>query len=260
MAGLLKDGVSKLNPPMDTVIDGHTLIVVTEDDSSLDAAARALTEPALTMLGTEVPAAASEPTQALLIGWNERAPIILRELDHYAAPGSTLTVLTSLGEPDVPALPNLAVTVVRGSTTDRATLERQLTRRPRPGHRALLLRRPRHPGRRRQDPDRAAPRARHPQAPGLETPVVSEMLDDRNRALASVADVDDVVVSGEIVSLLVTQLSEDLRLEAVFRELLDNDGSEIYLRPASWYVQPGDEVSTRRSWPAPRGAARPRSA
>ena len=42
------------------------------------------------------------------------------------------------------------------------------------------------------------------------------MLDDRNRVLAQVAHVDDVVVSGEIVSLLVTQLSEDHRLEAVF--------------------------------------------
>ena len=66
------------------------------------------------------------------------------------------------------------------------------------------------------------------------------MLDDRNRVLASVADVDDVVVSGEIVSLLVTQLSEDQRLEPVFKELLGNEGSEIYLRPAEWYVQPGD--------------------
>ena len=69
------------------------------------------------------------------------------------------------------------------------------------------------------------------------------MIDDRNRVLASVADVDDIVVSGEIVSLLVTQLSEDGRLEAVFKELLGAEGSEIYLRPAEWYVQPGDDVS-----------------
>ncbi len=69
------------------------------------------------------------------------------------------------------------------------------------------------------------------------------MLDDRNRVLAQVAHVDDVVVSGEIVSLLVTQLSEDQRLEAVFAELLAHTGAEIYLRPAEWYVQPGREVS-----------------
>ncbi len=78
---------------------------------------------------------------------------------------------------------------------------------------------------------------------GSDVPVVSEMIDDRNRVLASVADVDDVVVSGEIVSLLVTQLSEDGRLEPVFKELLGAEGSEIYLRPAEWYVQPGEDVS-----------------
>ena len=75
------------------------------------------------------------------------------------------------------------------------------------------------------------------------TPVISEMMDDRNRVLAQVAHVDDVVVSGEIVSLLVTQLSEDHRLEAVFDQLLGDEGSEIYLRPAEWYVEPGAEVS-----------------
>ena len=69
------------------------------------------------------------------------------------------------------------------------------------------------------------------------------MLDDRNRVLASVADVDDVVVSGEIVSLVVTQLSEDGRLEAVFKEILGAEGSEVYLRPAEWYVQPGDDIT-----------------
>ena len=88
---------------------------------------------------------------------------------------------------------------------------------------------------------------------GSETPVVSEMMDDRNRVLASVADVDDIVVSGEIVSLVVTQLSEDGRLEAVFKELLGADGSEIYLRPAEWYVQPGEDVS----WATDRGRRGP---
>ena len=78
---------------------------------------------------------------------------------------------------------------------------------------------------------------------GDTTPVVSEMLDDRNRALAQVSDIDDVVVSGEIVSLLVAQLSEDPRLEQVFAELLGAEGSEIYLRPAGAYVATGLELT-----------------
>ena len=84
------------------MIAGHTLIVVAEDDSAL--AGRRPTR--LTEPGPR-PARHrrrrdDHPTQALLIGWNERAPIVLRELDHYAPPGSTLTVLTSFGEPVVP--------------------------------------------------------------------------------------------------------------------------------------------------------------
>jgi hypothetical protein len=73
--------------------------------------------------------------------------------------------------------------------------------------------------------------------------VVSEMLDDRNRALAEVAHVDDVIVSDQILSLMLSQLSEDARLAPVFGDLLDADGAEIYLRPAEWYVTAGEQAS-----------------
>jgi hypothetical protein len=68
------------------------------------------------------------------------------------------------------------------------------------------------------------------------------MLDDRNRALAQVTQVDDVIVSDKIISLVLTQLSENPQLEAVFDDLLDAEGSEIYLRPAGDYVELGREV------------------
>lgn len=242
VVGLVKDGSSKLNPPMDTVIDGHTLIVVVDDDSSLVGASHSLTEPALTQLGEQVGDDAVA-TQALLIGWNERAPIIVRELDHYAVPGSTLTILTAYGEPRVPPTSNLAVSIVEASTTDRATLEAHLGA---DLDQVIVLCYSEHLSTQTADA-RTLITLLHVRDVlgklGVDTPVVSEMLDDRNRVLASVTDVDDVVVSGEIVSLLVTQLSQDQRLEGVFSELLDNDGSEIYLRPAPWYVQAGAEVS-----------------
>ncbi len=73
--------------------------------------------------------------------------------------------------------------------------------------------------------------------------VVSEMLDDRNRALAQVTEVDDVIVSDKIISLVLAQLSENPRLEAVFADLLDADGAEVYLRPAGEYVALGRETT-----------------
>lgn len=240
--GLIDNGVTKLNPPADTVIGTQTLVVVAEDDSALDGSALTATQPDLGLLGTES-GRDEHPTRALVVGWNERAPIILRELDHYAMPGSSLVILTSHGDPQVPELANLAVTVVQGPTTDRATLDAHVS----PGlDQVIVLCYSDHLGVQAADARTLVTLlhvrdilARFENV----TAVVSEMLDDRNRVLAQVAHVDDVVVSGEIVSLLVTQLSEDQRLEAVFGELLANEGSEIYLRPAEWYVQPGQEVN-----------------
>lgn len=240
--GLVQDGVPTLNPPGDTRVGNSTLVVVAEDDEGLDHQNRAATQPDLGGLGTQVETE-EHPTQAVLIGWNERAPIILRELDNYAPPGSTLTVVTSFGQPVVPVLENLAVTVVAASTTDRATLESHVV----PGlDQVIVLCYSDHLAVQAADA-RTLVTLLHVRdilsRMDSFTPVVSEMLDDRNRVLAQVAHVDDVVVSGEIVSLLVTQLSEDRRLEAVFGQLLGEEGSEIYLRPAEWYVKPGRAVS-----------------
>jgi voltage-gated potassium channel Kch len=240
--GVIDDGVPTLNPPPETEIGNRTLIVVAEDDSGLEHEAVARTRPDPDLLGTEAPTS-ERPTRAVLIGWNARAPIVLRELDKYAPPGSALTVLTSYGDPVVPDLANLAVTVVAASTTDRATLESHVV-----GglDQVIVLCYSDHLDAQAADARTLVTLLHVRDILGkLEAPtaVVTEMIDDRNRVLAQVAHVDDVVVSGEIVSLLVTQLSEDRRLEHVFAQLLGEQGSEIYLRPAEWYVRSGAEVS-----------------
>jgi hypothetical protein len=73
--------------------------------------------------------------------------------------------------------------------------------------------------------------------------ITSEMLDDRNRELAQVTKVDDVIVSDRVLSLMLTQLSENESLAAVFAELFAAEGSEIYLRPAADYVRLGRELN-----------------
>ena len=77
---------------------------------------------------------------------------------------------------------------------------------------------------------------------GVELNVVSEMLDDRNRELAEVTNADDFIVSEKLVSLMLSQVSENEQLTDVFGILFDSTGSEIYLRPAELYVKPGTEV------------------
>jgi voltage-gated potassium channel Kch len=240
--GLLDaDGKAVLNPPMDTPIGEKVLIMVAEDDSalaSLTVSSAPVDEAAITALqGKE-----DLPSTALLLGWNERARTVVRELDAYAAPGSRLTVLTEMGSPELPELVNLTATVVQGNTTARPVLDQYVTT---DLDQIIVLCYSDH-----LDVQQADARTlvtllhvRDIVGTSASPAVVSELLDDRNRALAEVAHVDDVIVSDKILSLMLSQLSEDRRLEPVFVDLLDADGAEIYLRPADWYVQPGADVT-----------------
>ncbi|MEV5001016.1 CASTOR/POLLUX-related putative ion channel [Nocardioides sp. LML1-1-1.1] len=240
--GLAEGTGALLNPPADTVIGDRALIVVAEDDSVLATAPRSTT-PVDTGAFADAHVEEPRPSHAVLIGWNERAAVVVSELDRYAAPGSTLTVLSSYGEPEAPPVTNLSVTVVAASTTQRSVLDEHV---PADADQVLVLCYSDHLDAEAADATTLITLlhvrdilARSDSS----TPVVSEMIDDRNRALAQVADIDDVVVSGEIVSLIVAQLSEDARIEPVLADLLDSDGSEIYLRPAEWYVAPGRETT-----------------
>jgi hypothetical protein len=73
--------------------------------------------------------------------------------------------------------------------------------------------------------------------------IVSEMLDVRNRALAEVTKADDFIVSDKLVSLMLSQVSENKRLNAVFADVFDPEGSEIYLKLASYYVALGEPLN-----------------
>ncbi len=57
------------------------------------------------------------------------------------------------------------------------------------------------------------------------------MLDDRNRELAEVTQADDFIVSDKLISLMLSQVSENKQLTEVFDQLFSSDGAEIYLRP-----------------------------
>jgi len=63
------------------------------------------------------------------------------------------------------------------------------------------------------------------------------MLDDRNRRLAEVTRADDFIVSDNLISRMMAQISENAALNEVYSGLFSSEGAEIYLRPAQWYVQ-----------------------
>lgn len=68
------------------------------------------------------------------------------------------------------------------------------------------------------------------------------MLDLRNRELAEVTKADDFIVSDKLISLMMSQISENKMLMQVFIDLMDSDGSKIYLKPITNYITLNKEV------------------
>ncbi|GAA4155847.1 CASTOR/POLLUX-related putative ion channel [Actinomadura keratinilytica] len=233
------DGEVSLNPPAGTVIaPDDELILLAEDNTLIELAAcrPPIVEDAI---GTPEPAR-TVPERTLMLGWNHRAPKILELLDDFVEPGSSVLVAADRPDP-TPALgelANITVGFTRCDPTDRAALERLDTA---SFQHVIVLADAGHP------PDHADARTLvtllHLRdmvtGPGAPYSIVSEINDDANREIAQVTEADDFVVSDKLINQVLTQLSEDRHLHEVYMDLLDPEGSEIYLRPAAGYLRPG---------------------
>lgn len=244
--GLRNPNGVKLNPPMDTRIGpkDSLIVIAADDDRIFETQAGAVDESAIALSNGRAVA----PERTLILGWNWRAPSIIQELDAYVAPGSEVRVvadlpLDALQEKCCLELSHQTLQFQRGETTDRATLEAlgiasyhhiillcysdTLDAQEADSLTLITLLHLRDMG----------------ELSGQHISIVSEMLDIRNRNLAEVTRADDFIVSDKLISLMLAQVSENPDLNAVFEDLFDPEGAEIYLKPVEDYVRPGAAIN-----------------
>jgi voltage-gated potassium channel Kch len=242
-------GAPSLNPPMDTRLNpGDELVLIAEDDDKIhlaDPSQVKVDEQAIRLCQSSPPL----PERSLILGWNWRAPSIINELDHYVAPGSAVTVVSDFDDALVEVerqcaqLKNQTVGVQLGDTTDRRTLDRLAVN----DYDHIIVLSYSDTLDEQQADARTLITLLHLRdivdRSSQEASIVSEMLDLRNRALAEVTRADDFIVSDKLVSLMLSQVSENKQLNAVFADIFDPEGSEIYLRGAGDYVALGEPVN-----------------
>ena len=241
------DGQVQLKPAMDRVIAaGERLIVIAADDDRCVVRpwSGTVDEAAIVTGG----AMRRGPQRTLILGWNARVPAIVAGIDAYVMAGSTLRVVSA--DPAAgPALARLATGLRHvalshedGEFSDRRVLDALDLR---AWNQVMVLPDDRIAGATEADAQvLVALLHLRDMAAGMPRPftIVSEMRDVRSRDLAEVAQADDFIISDRFIGLLLAQVAEDADLAAVFADLFDPEGSEIYLRPASDYVTPGREV------------------
>ena len=204
-----------------------------------------------------------EPLSILIIGCNEKLPYILREMSNYLTPG-TIVYLASdpenldhwltddIIEDMLARNIDSAVKVQRKDTLqqDEAKGRKRETRID--DHKyiygLLAETRPQYVLTLSPDElqdDEADEKAlklllycknyknMHPEA---EFGVTCEMRSIENQQLAEGTMASDFVISRSIASLMMSQIAENRELREVFENLLCNEGFEVYMKPAKYYM------------------------
>lgn len=242
----LKDGGTRLNPPSDTRLEaGDKLIAISSDDDTIRLSGVVDYKIDLTAIQQATPRD-QRPVRTLILGWNERAPIIIKELDNYVPPGSEVTVVADIDPDGMETEGEGAHQIVSfqsGDITDRQTLNKLAI----PSYQHIIV---------LSYSDTLGPQEADAltlitllhlrdiaDKAGYPFSIVSEMLDVRNRDLAEITKADDFIVSDKLISLMLAQISENKGLAEVFADLFDPEGAELYLRPARDYVQLGQPLN-----------------
>ncbi|MFK7953169.1 MAG: hypothetical protein AB8B73_10005 [Ekhidna sp.] len=239
----------EINPPMETIFKkGDKVIGITEDDDTLIPNVNAkidLQESKIIYTEPEP----MEPEQILIVGWNDRAKYIIMELDNYVPKGSVVRVVSKFEKEGRivellnKRVKNISLEFEVKDTTGRETLKSMKLEQY---NFIILLCYQRNFPIQEADAQTLITLLHlrnFTELHGYKYKIVSEMLDIRNRQLADITSADDFIVSDKLVSLLMSQVSENKYLMRVFEDLFDADGSEIYIKPAREYVQVGQTMN-----------------
>lgn len=250
LAGVAKaDGSGHtLNPPADHIVGADEELLVLAEDERIT-----LRRYAGPLSPEHIPPIEAGDAKAvehlLVLGWNQKIHPIIKEFDDYVAPGSTLTLVNALSVAEresairehVGELGSLALHHIEGQFTSRALMEQLQTHRyplvmvlgdvvsatdaedadTRAIIALLLLR------------DARVRSGVHYQR------VCSEILDPKNRELAATTQINDIVISNEMISMVLAQITFEPRAHAVFEDLVRSEGSEIYVKPLELYLPQG---------------------
>jgi len=248
--GVVHNGVTKVNPPLDTVITADMqLIAVAEDDDKV-----VYTGIREDIAASKVVAAtrSADPAENLLIiGWSAMGRTVLGELASFLPKGSTVHIVAQSRYVDPAELADLkfgdiqvTYATVTGDIDDliAAAKDKRYDEIIVLGYRNAI-------SQSEADAQTMLTMLQMNQlfavdGNGVEpTRLVAEILDSRKSELARVAAVDDLVVSDSLAALIIAQVSENPALAPVFEDLFDAQGATLNVRNITEYAPAGKSVS-----------------
>ncbi len=234
-----------LNPPMNTKVkEGDRIILMEEDDGEFSVSEEAV-HVEKDLIEKHPRRDLQKDAGLMVVGTNGELPAILEEYDQFVPEGTRVRVLLKGTEADSLSgisFHHISLKEIKSEYPDRNVLEGYLDADTR---NVLLL----------TDYTSDADTADAETLLNLinvsaiekerETPffITSEIRKSANQKLASLIGVDDFIIGSNIVGMIAAQVSENRELLPLFHEILTEEGSEIYMKPAFLYVKTNTDVN-----------------
>jgi hypothetical protein len=264
--GVIKeDGTTLLSPENEyEVEDTDELIVLAEDDDSYEPAPNPFLR-----LGRELSFVMTSDTSflrrstvesILVVGWRRDLGDIMDELNSSVPENSEVTLfsdqpnddglrermLETDGRKSVSKMTNLVISHVVGNQVCRADLEML----PLEKYTTVFILHEEYKNIQEADGrilttlfllrDIHQKRAKTMKVDREHLTIISEVLDPRTREQMVMAGVRDYVMSNEVVSAALAMVAECRPVNKILREILSNEGVEIYIRPLEQYYRKKD--------------------
>lgn len=248
------DGRIVLNPPQDQVLQNDDdIVVLADDDSTIDFSEEPAVAPeprAYSSLRYTLP-----PENHLVVGWNNKAPIVLQEYAAYMTEGSSVNLLIergnnsvirknfenisaqfpsirmNLNEIDFHSKDELAslnlptyttVSILAGSGEEAEEIDAKTI---------MRLLQIRHLF---QEHERTT-------GEEITTKLITEIVNSENTELVVQVGVKDFLISNQFVSRIFAQIAMEADVMRVYEDLFSEEGSEVYVKHAQLYFDFGDQ-------------------
>uniref|UniRef100_A0A0D9V8B9 RCK N-terminal domain-containing protein n=1 Tax=Leersia perrieri TaxID=77586 RepID=A0A0D9V8B9_9ORYZ len=261
-----KAGKILINPDNDYVLqEGDEVLVIAEDD---DTYAPAPLPQVRKGFLPNIPTPPKYPEKILFCGWRRDIHDMIMVLEAFLAPGSELWMFNEVPEKererkltdggmDIYGLSNIKLVHKEGNAVIRRHLENEsvedsIVHSDSRSLATLLLIRDiqskRLPSKELKSPLRYngfchSSWIREMQHASDKSIIISEILDSRTRNLVSVSKISDYVLSNELVSMALAMVAEDKQINRVLEELFAEEGNEMCIRSAEFYLYEQEELS-----------------
>lgn len=241
-----EQGAIYINPPKDYVLQAKDeIIILAEDDSTIQFKKKQLFTPG--SFAYREQRMEKKREKILIIGWNNKGKTIIEQYEDYVVAGSEIDIIP-VGQCDeltdvVAEWKTQSNNKVELKDVNPFELESLVTLSP-AGYDSIIILTSTSLDEERADANTINILLllrelinRTVKVDGKKPQIITEVLNSENLELISATGANDAIISTKMVSKILAQVAQEPDILAVYDEIFQEDGSEIYLKPLDLYLQ-----------------------